>query len=494
MVSKVVGARTLVIALVAGLCVFGLVPAGSAAEPGPPQPVISTGDASTCAVRENQRVYCWGRNVDGELGRGVFDGSPAPAPVANSLVAYAVTNGDSTNCALTIDRKVMCWGAGQFGRLGNGATSTSHTPVPVSGLSNVASVDSGSGQSCASKQDGTVWCWGPGTDAQFPGSASGTHATPVKISGLTSVIQVSVGDDVACALRVDHSVWCWGENSKGNGGAPLGPHAVAKVAGITDATQISVGWDVTCATRATGGAACWGRNQFGGLGALTTAFNSLAPRQVWKLTGAKEVSVGAYSACARTATSVKCWGHDVFGTIGDQTFNITNAPVTSDAAITPATSITVGTRASCEGTEYGSVWCWGYQRIRRGGRWHCHPRLLGHGAGRRVRPDRRSRCHSAAQPRAGQARGDVARPCAKIRITWTAPSTTNGTSAPKDYTIQYRLKGSTTWRTFADTVTATRSATVTGLTSGKYYQFRVLPKNWAGTGTSSLTSSYIKSR
>jgi alpha-tubulin suppressor-like RCC1 family protein len=491
--SKVVGARTLVIALVAGLFVFGLVPAGSAAEPGPPQPVISTGAFSTCAIRENQRVYCWGRNESGDLGRGVFGGSPAPAPVANGLVAYAVTNGDSTNCALTIDRKVMCWGSGQFGRLGNGATSNSNTPVPVSGLSNVASVDAGFGQSCASKQDGTVWCWGPGTDAQFPGSPSGTHATPVKISGLTSVIQVSVGEDVACALRVDRSVWCWGENSEGNGGAPIGPHAATKIAGITDATQISVGMDVTCATRATGGAACWGRNQFGGLGALTTEFNSLVPRQVWKLTGAKEVSVGAYSACARTATSVKCWGHDVYGTIGDQTFNITNAPVTSNAAITPATSITVGTYATCEGTEYGSVWCWGYNQDGEVGDGTINSAYSGTGPGDAFgRIADRDVIPLLNRP-PGKPAG-TSTTLRKIKITWTAPSTSNGTSAPKDYAIQYRLKGSTTWRTFADTVTATRSATVTGLTSGKYYQFRVLPKNWAGTGASSLTSSYIKSR
>ena len=52
----------------------------------------------------------------------------------------------------------------------------------------------------------------------------------------------------------------------------------------------------------------------------------------------------------------------------------------------------------------------------------------------------------------------------KAKVSWPAPSASNGASAPKDYYIYYQLKGSTTWKKFTDPVTATRSATVTGLT------------------------------
>ena len=43
-------------------------------------------------------------------------------------------------------------------------------------------------------------------------------------------------------------------------------------------------------------------------------------------------------------------------------------------------------------------------------------------------------------------------------------------------------------------MTPTRAATVTGLTTGKYYRFKVVPKNWAGVGTVSSVSGYIKSK
>jgi hypothetical protein len=72
----------------------------------------------------------------------------------------------------------------------------------------------------------------------------------------------------------------------------------------------------------------------------------------------------------------------------------------------------------------------------------------------------------------------------KASLSWSAPSTVNG-STLRDYVVQYRTKGSTTWKTFVDGVRTTRTATVTGLTKGVTYQFRVLAKNDWGTGPAS---------
>lgn len=71
---------------------------------------------------------------------------------------------------------------------------------------------------------------------------------------------------------------------------------------------------------------------------------------------------------------------------------------------------------------------------------------------------------------------------ASIALSWTAPSTVNA-GAIKDYLVQFRLQGSTTWLTFADGTSIARKATVTGLSSGQMYEFRVAAKNKSGTGT-----------
>jgi titin len=69
----------------------------------------------------------------------------------------------------------------------------------------------------------------------------------------------------------------------------------------------------------------------------------------------------------------------------------------------------------------------------------------------------------------------------QVRLAWTAPSSTGG-AAITDYVIQ-RLNG-TSWVTVTDGVTTT-TTTISGLSNGTRYSFRVLATNAAGHGPSS---------
>jgi titin len=68
-----------------------------------------------------------------------------------------------------------------------------------------------------------------------------------------------------------------------------------------------------------------------------------------------------------------------------------------------------------------------------------------------------------------------------VALAWSVPASVNA-SAVTDYVVQYRLQGATTWITFRDGTSTARKATVTGLTSGQIYEFRVAAKNKSGTG------------
>ncbi len=82
---------------------------------------------------------------------------------------------------------------------------------------------------------------------------------------------------------------------------------------------------------------------------------------------------------------------------------------------------------------------------------------------------------------------------ARVTLTWAAP-TSNGGAAISDYVVQVSSNNGATWRPFADGVSTATAATVTGLTNGVRYVFRVAAVNVAGTGAVSVASTAILPR
>ena len=78
----------------------------------------------------------------------------------------------------------------------------------------------------------------------------------------------------------------------------------------------------------------------------------------------------------------------------------------------------------------------------------------------------------------------------QISVTWSAPIS-NGGSAITDYAVQYSSDSGSNWATFADGVSTAASATVTGLSAGTSYTFRVLAKNAIGDGPYSTASAAV---
>jgi hypothetical protein len=75
-----------------------------------------------------------------------------------------------------------------------------------------------------------------------------------------------------------------------------------------------------------------------------------------------------------------------------------------------------------------------------------------------------------------------------VSLSWTAP-TSNGGNAITDYMIEYQSKGDSTWTAFSHTASTATTISVTSLTAGKIYNFRVSAVNSAGAGTASSIKS-----
>jgi alpha-tubulin suppressor-like RCC1 family protein len=86
---------------------------------GPALVQIDAGDRHVCGITEQGAAYCWGLNLNGQLGSPQPVSSPSPLAVAIDPLSR-ITAGTSHTCALTLAGRVRCWGDAADGRLGAG--------------------------------------------------------------------------------------------------------------------------------------------------------------------------------------------------------------------------------------------------------------------------------------------------------------------------------------------------------------------------------------
>jgi regulator of chromosome condensation (RCC1) repeat-containing protein len=254
--------------------------------------------------------------------------------------------------------------------------------VPVTGFTKLAT---GYQFSCGIKADKTAWCWwntAGGTTASYGQLGDGTtvasHApvqvvTAVSGPGLANVIDISTYSNTTCAVVSDGGVYCWGYGAYGQLGIGTKPsysaYAVPVVTAIsgpafTGADQVSVGQYHACAHKTDNTIWCWGYNNYGQVGNGGT-MEQLVPVYVSALSNqANQVAVGANHSCARSGDTVWCWGYNGSG-LGDGMTTSSPTPIQVLATMGGAAFSGVGEiRSSSAGTcalrtADKSVWCWG---------------------------------------------------------------------------------------------------------------------------------------
>ncbi len=194
---------------------------------------LAAGRKHTCALRDDGRVLCWGSNRYGQLGSATNSGTDVDTPGlqltddgALGVVRQIAAAGDHT-CAVRDDGRVLCWGKNDLGQLGTtakiGTQLATNTPllVDASALGVARQISLGGSHTCALREDGRVLCWGFNYTGQLGTSVNvgtGTpNATPQLLdNGVLGVVrQLALGSIHSCALRDDGRVLCWGSNEHG---------------------------------------------------------------------------------------------------------------------------------------------------------------------------------------------------------------------------------------------------------------------------------------
>jgi alpha-tubulin suppressor-like RCC1 family protein len=201
--------------------------------------MIAAGRAHSLAL-VGGRVYAWGDNGSGQLGKARNDGRNATPALVQGLPAGVswIAGGRDSSFAIA-GGDLYAWGNNAYGQLGDGTTTLRTAPVRIPNIA-VAQVESGADHTVALLANGTVASWGRNRFGQL-GVSGSTRTRPTAVPNLSGITEVRVGRDHSMAIG-GGKFYAWGRNDGGQLGLGAAatpqtnrPTAIPDAAGARDA-------------------------------------------------------------------------------------------------------------------------------------------------------------------------------------------------------------------------------------------------------------------
>ena len=322
---------------------------------------VVAGAEHSMALSHDARVYAWGYNGFGELGRDTEElpSSDEPVRVGAGSPLYgkrvmAIGAGDYHSLAITTDDKIYAWGRNTNGELGNGVTGgSSSIPVLVdmtgalSGKT-VISITGGDHHTVAATSEGKLYAWGANDNGQLGTGNNTPSNVPVAITGPSGrrFVAVEAGVFHTLALTTEGEVWAFGAGTEGllgNGGTaasnvPVQVGTTGAMAG-KKIVQISATRHHSLALSIEGKVYAWGSNVQLGLGDGGVASFVTTPVEVGGgLTGKNVFTIGTGWLSSYAVTrdrKIFAWGNNFDG-------NLAGAAGFGAAVATPTEANTAG--------------------------------------------------------------------------------------------------------------------------------------------------------
>jgi alpha-tubulin suppressor-like RCC1 family protein len=250
----------------------------------------------TGAIKTDGTLWLWGRNYGGQLAQNLdfltLDAVSSPVQIYGGGTNWSkLSFGLGFNAgALKADGTIWLWGNNYFGQCGVNEDSNSYSsPVQeITGSTNWADVSLGAYFTAALKKDGTIWCWGQNYAGTLGDNTAIDKSSPVQEFTASTWLSVSAGVNYVLAIKNNNTLWTWGANYDGQlgiSGDLNTPVSVATQIG-TENTWIyaSAGDAVSFGIKSDGSLWSWGLNQDGELG-LDNNVPCSSPIQVPSLAG-----------------------------------------------------------------------------------------------------------------------------------------------------------------------------------------------------------------
>ncbi len=188
---------------------------------------LSLGESFGCVVLSNNTIACWGDNSEGQLGNGSAGANSLHAVLVDLPIGFeagSVDAGAAHACSTGLDGTLVCWGRNSDGQLGRGTATTKESPgyalIPE-GVT-VSDFSTGADHSCMSGSDSNLYCWGNGS-GERAGRVVNTMANSSVSDDLSDNDNGWTGSDSSFTYNTGNylwsamSSWSWMTNSMESG-------------------------------------------------------------------------------------------------------------------------------------------------------------------------------------------------------------------------------------------------------------------------------------
>jgi len=366
---------------------------------------LSAGGQHTCATNIQNQLYCWGGNTKGQLGTAVGAGTtssyPTPTLVQGISNVVSVEAGNDYTCAINAQNQLYCWGGNLDGQLGEPLTAGDFKPHPtpflVQGIGQVKAIAAGYSHTCAINDQKQLYCWGNNDYGQTGDILTNSNSlTPTLVQGIDSALDLVTGGYHSCAIDAQNQVFCWGRNEAGQLGGelssdmwftstPIQADAVAQQngKGLGSIVSIAAASRHTCAINDASQLYCWGSNKGGQLGILPelgiSSYDTYRPNYIPADTSTRQVAwspvtnaiieaggdlegYNSHTCAVNTHHQLTCWGDNYYGQLGPGLVQYDSTIGTAKLVnIGIVTAVTLGTAHTCARVvdTHHNVYCWG---------------------------------------------------------------------------------------------------------------------------------------